>query len=159
MSPESVAFSSKYPTGENAYFEWKQKRTVFLHLYLNANKLLLPRPFSRIAAFTACISDTLLKNICLVLIIMLILLKSCVLKPYPFNLISTHIRSTCTESVCHRKQVLFHVLLHLHGQIHKLFGLIWGCLIHYLTNPIHYKFRQIKDLICYDINNECCFLP
>ncbi len=102
MSPESVAFSSKYPTGENAYFEWKQKRTVFLHLYLNAKKPAATPPlFQNRAVFTACISDTLLKTICLVLIIMLIVLKSCVLNPYPFNLISTHIRSTCTESVCH----------------------------------------------------------
>ncbi len=56
--------------------------------------------------FTACSSDTLLKNICFVLIIMCIAVKSCVLKPYRFALLmysflSAHIRSTHTESSCH----------------------------------------------------------
>ncbi len=32
---------------ENAYFEWKQKHAVFVHVSLNANELLLPAPFSR----------------------------------------------------------------------------------------------------------------
>ncbi len=50
------SFSSKYPTDhllydlENAYFEWKQKQAVFVYVSLNANELLLPAPFSRIAA-------------------------------------------------------------------------------------------------------------
>ncbi len=48
------SFSSKYPTDhllyhfENAYFEWKQKQAVFMHVSLNANELLLLAPFSRI---------------------------------------------------------------------------------------------------------------
>ncbi len=33
---------------ENAYFEWKQKHAVFMHVSLNANELLLPAPFFRI---------------------------------------------------------------------------------------------------------------
>ncbi len=52
VSPKCV--SSKYSTDhlynlENAYyFEWKKKRTVFVHVSLNANEILLPAPFSRI---------------------------------------------------------------------------------------------------------------
>ncbi len=48
------SFSSKYLTDhllyifENAYSEWKQKHTVFVHVSLNANELLLPAPFSSI---------------------------------------------------------------------------------------------------------------
>ncbi len=47
-------------------------------------------------AFTARISDTLLKTMVLFLIIMSIALKTCILKPYQFNLmiygfLSTHI--------------------------------------------------------------------
>ncbi len=54
MQNVSVNFSSKHPTDlllyhfENAYFEWKQKHAVFVHVSLNANELLLPAPFSRI---------------------------------------------------------------------------------------------------------------
>ncbi len=49
-----LSFISKYPTDhllhhfENAYFEWKRKLTVFMHVTLNANELLLPAPFSKI---------------------------------------------------------------------------------------------------------------
>ncbi len=32
---------------ENAYFEWKQKHAIFVHVSLNTNELLLPAPFSR----------------------------------------------------------------------------------------------------------------
>ncbi len=50
----SVKFQLKKPTDhlfyhfENAYFEWKQKQAVFVHVSLNANVLLFPTPFSRI---------------------------------------------------------------------------------------------------------------
>ncbi len=44
----SVKFQFKIPhrsvlyNFENAYFEWKQEKAVFLHVSLNANDLLLP---------------------------------------------------------------------------------------------------------------------
>ncbi len=50
----SVKFQLKIPhrsllyNFENAYFEWKQKHAVSVHVSLNANELLLPAPFSRI---------------------------------------------------------------------------------------------------------------
>ncbi len=76
----SVKFQLKIPHRsfnhfENAYFEWKQKQAVFVHVSLNANELLLPAPFSRIELrlYSSYTSDT--KNICLVLIIMYIALK------------------------------------------------------------------------------------
>ena len=79
-----LSFSSKYTTDnllyhfENAYFEKKQKHAVFVHISLNANELLLPAPFSGIQL---CLYSSFLrysdKNICLVLIIMSITLKSC----------------------------------------------------------------------------------
>ncbi len=94
MSPECVC--SKYPTDnflyhfENAYISWKQKHTVFVHVSLNATELLLSAPFSRIVgAFTAWSSDTLAKNICLVLIIMSVLLKSCILNNFGLNFLYT----------------------------------------------------------------------
>ncbi len=54
------SFSWKYPTDnllyhfENAYFEWKQKRAVFMHVSLNVNEML----FNDGCGFT----DTLLKK-------------------------------------------------------------------------------------------------
>ncbi len=102
-----LSFSSKYPTDhvlynfENAYFEWKQKHAVFVHVSLNANELLLPPPFPEEGcAFTAH-SDKK-KKLCLILNIMSIVLKTCILKPYQFNLtingfLSAHIRSTHTK--------------------------------------------------------------
>ncbi len=84
--------SSKYPTDhllfhfENAYFGWKQKHAVFMHFSLNANELLLPAPFSRIGL---CLYSLYVrysaKNICLVLIIMSIALKSCILNHIRLN--------------------------------------------------------------------------
>ncbi len=48
----------------NAYFEWKQKRAVLVHVSLNANELLLPVPFpEQGCAFTAPTSEPLLKHL------------------------------------------------------------------------------------------------
>ncbi len=50
----SVKFQLKFLTEhllyhlENAYFEWKHKHNVFVHVSLNVNEILLPAPFSRI---------------------------------------------------------------------------------------------------------------
>ncbi len=92
------SFSWKYPTDnllyhfENAYFEWKQKRAIFMHVSLNVNEML----FNDGCGFT----DTLLKNnICLVLIIIFIVLKSCILNHIRFLI--AHIRSERTVSGCH----------------------------------------------------------
>ncbi len=85
-----VKFQFKYPTDhllfhfEHAYFEWKQKHTVFVHVSLNANELfLLPTPFSRIGLWLfSYLRHSGEKNICLVFIIMSIMLKTMRFKPY-----------------------------------------------------------------------------
>ncbi len=63
------SFSSKYLTDnciyhvEYAYFEWKQKFAVFVHVSLNANELVHLAPFSRIdCASIAHTSNTLPKK-------------------------------------------------------------------------------------------------
>ncbi len=77
---------------ENAYFEWKQEQSVFVHVSLNANELLFPAPFSRIELrLYRSYLRYCAKNICLVLIIMSIALNSCVLKPYQFKRLCAHI--------------------------------------------------------------------
>ncbi len=89
----SVKFQVKIPTDhllyhfENGCFQWKQKQAVFVHVSLNANELLFPAPFSRIGL---CLYSWYLrysdKNICLVLIIMSIALKSCILNHISLNI-------------------------------------------------------------------------
>ncbi len=118
----SVKFQLKYPTDhllyhfENACFGWKQKRSVSVHVSLNANELLLPAPFSK-SGLCLHSSDTLL--ICLVRIIvyhaeiMRFKLYECKLLMYGFP--SAHIRSERTQSDASK---LFHVVLHLNCQIH-----------------------------------------
>ncbi len=88
----SVKLNSKYPTDnllhhcENAYFEWKQEQAVFVHVSLNANELLFPAPFSRIELrLYRSYRRYCAKNICLVLIIMFIALKSCILNHISLN--------------------------------------------------------------------------
>ncbi len=85
MHPQNV--SVKFQPTDNlkdAYF----KMTVCVHFSLNAKELLLPAPFlEQGCAITARPSDTLLKTSCLVLIIMSIVLKSCVLKPYQLKML------------------------------------------------------------------------
>ncbi len=75
-------FSSRYPTfiitydviKKNAYFEWKQKHAVFKCKWAAA-----PPPFSRIRLwlYSSYLRCSAKKNICLVLIIVSITLKTC----------------------------------------------------------------------------------
>ncbi len=111
-----LSFSSKYPTDnllhhfENAYFEWKQKHVVFMHVSLNANELLLPAPFPEWdCAFTAGTSCTLLKNTCLVLIIMYIALKSCILNHISLNLWYRVFWAHTSEAHAQKAAVTWHV--------------------------------------------------
>ncbi len=130
-------FNSKYPTDhllyhfENAYFEWKQKNAVFVHVSLNANELLLPAPFSRIEL---CLYSWYLRysarNICLVLIIISIALKSCVLNHISLNFwymaFWAHIfearaqKAAVTRHESRHTKLSFHELLRLNCQIQKL---------------------------------------
>ncbi len=90
----SVMFQLKIPTdhllyhSENVYLEQKQKHAVSVHVSLNENELLLPTPFSRIGLclYSWYIRYSAKKNICLVLIIMSISLKSCILNHISLNL-------------------------------------------------------------------------
>ncbi len=112
MSSECICFSSKCPTDhllysfENAILSGSRNKL----LSLNANKLLLPIPFSKIGL---CLYSFFLrystkkKNFYLVLIIMSVELKLCILNHISLNIwytvfiLSKHIRSTRTESGCH----------------------------------------------------------
>ncbi len=96
-----------------------------VHVSLNVNELLLPAHFSRIWLFlySSYLRYSAKKIICLVMIIMSIVLKSCVLKPYQFKLlIYGFLSAQKAWHVCNN-QVLFHVLLRLSCHIHT--SLCW----------------------------------
>ncbi len=94
-------------SAQNTRLFWVEAEAgCFAHVSLNANER-CPHPFSRIVlclySFYLQISAKI--NICLVLIIMSMVLKSCVLKSYQFKLLihsflSAHIRGTRTERGC-----------------------------------------------------------